>query len=212
MDMQEILAVARPVLPVLVIDRPEQAPALADALYQGGIPVLEVTLRTKQALEVICAIRSQLPHVLVGAGSVLDGRQVELAVEAGAQFAVSPGFTAEVAARAAVLELPWLPGVMTASEVMQARAAGYRQLKLFPAGGQRGLELLDSYAGPFADVEFCPTGGINQSNLGEFLQRANVVCCGGSWLAPRNLLAVSDWPAISQLATAATRAYRQVGT
>lgn len=198
--MADILARARPVLPVLVIDQPAQAVPLARALLQGGLDVLEVTLRTAQALEAIRLIRHALPEVVVGAGTICTAEQLRQAQQAGAQFAVSPGFSAQLAQAAQEQGLPWLPGVMTPSDVLQAQEWGCRQLKLFPAGGVRGLELLDSLAGPFPDVHFCPTGGINSANLSDFLQRPNVICCGGSWLAPQALVAAQNWVAISELA------------
>lgn len=197
--MEGILVQAAPVLPVLVIDDPALAVPLASALWQGGIRVLEVTLRTGPALEVIRHIRQELPEVVVGAGTVLSARQMQQAQQAGAQFAVSPGFTPALAEAATGQQMPWLPGVQTASEVMQAREAGFRQLKLFPAG-ERGLELLDSYAGPFQDVVFCPSGGINPASLARYLERPNVICCGGSWLAPRVLVEAREWPTITGLA------------
>lgn len=207
--MAEILARARPVLPVLVIDEPCHAVPLASALLEGGLGVLEVTLRTPLALEAIRRIRQALPEVTVGAGTVCTAEQMREARQAGAQFAVSPGFSPALARAAQAHGMPWLPGVMTASEVLQAQELGYQQLKLFPAGGVRGLELLDSYAGPYATVGFCPTGGISQANLPEFLERANVVCCGGSWLAPQQLVAAQDWPAITQLARQASALRKQ---
>ncbi len=203
--MADILACARPVLPVLVIDRPEHAVPLARALLQGGLDVLEVTLRTASGLEAIRLIRQALPEVIVGAGTVCTARQLSQAQQAGAQFAVSPGFSTGLAQAAREQGLPWLPGVMTPSETLQAQELGYQQLKLFPAGGTRGLELLDSFAGPFPDVRFCPTGGVSPGNLSDFLQRTNVICCGGSWLAPRELIEAQDWAAITELAQQASR-------
>ena len=182
--LSTILAQAWPVLPVLVIDNPEQAVPLASALQQGGIKVIEVTLRSSVALEAISRICHSLPELVVGAGTVTTASQLLEAQQVGAQFAVSPGFTVQLAQTATDIQLPWLPGVLTASEIMQAQALGYHQLKLFPACGQRGLELLDSYFGPFADVSFCPTVGVNTENLSEFLQRAKCGLLWRYWLAP----------------------------
>lgn len=198
-QMTEILEHAYPVLPVLVLEDPEQALPLAEALLRGGLAVLELTLRTPQAVESLWRIRQQLPEVVVGAGTVLDAQQARQAQQAGAAFVVSPGFSPQMAQTTRELDMPWLPGVQTASEVMQAREAGLRQLKLFPAA-TAGLALLDNFAGPFPDVSFCPTGGIGPDNLATYLQRRNVSCCGGSWLAPRALVEARDWAGITALA------------
>lgn len=205
-SLRDMLTQAWPVLPVLVIDEPQLAVPLAAALYEGGLTVVEVTLRTPAALQAVEAIRRQLPELAVGVGTVVDGEQLQAAQSAGAEFVVSPGFTPALAATAQQAAIPWLPGVMTAGEIMQARELGYRELKLFPAQGAAGLSLLDSYAGPFTDVMFCPTGGISADNLPAFLQRRNVICCGGSWLAPAALVQQQNWAAISQLARDAVQA------
>lgn len=199
-SIEHILAAAYPVLPVLVIEQPEQALPLAQALYQGGVRVLEITLRTAQALETVSLLREQLPELIVGVGTVVQPQQFAQAKQAGAQFAVSPGFTAQLAAGAQASSLPYLPAVMTPSEVLQAVEYGYRTLKLFPASLEGSISLLDSFKGPFADVRFCPTGGIQTDNLLDFLQRSNVVCCGGSWLAPAQLVRAKNWQRITELA------------
>lgn len=199
-SIEQILAKAHPVLPVLVVDQPEQAIPLAQALYQGGVQVLEITLRTPQALEVVAALRQQLPELIVGVGTVVQPQQFEQAKQAGAQFAVSPGFTPQLAAAAQASALPYLPAVMTPSEVLHAMEHGYRTLKLFPASLEGSLKLLDSFKGPFAEIKFCPTGGINTGNLLNFLNLPNVICCGGSWLAPNELLRAKDWQQITALA------------
>lgn len=198
-QITEILDHAAPVLPVLVVEDPQRALPLAEALLRGGLAVLELTLRTPQALESLWLIQQQLPEMVVGAGTVLDAEQARQAQQAGAAFAVSPGYTKQLAQVTKELDLPWLPGVQTASEIMQARESGLRRLKLFPAG-VGGLGLLDSLAGPFPAMKFCPTGGIHSGNLGEYLARPNVVCCGGSWLAPQALLDAQDWDGITALA------------
>lgn len=199
-SIEQILAKAYPVLPVLVVDQPEQAIPLAQALYQGGVQVLEITLRTPQALEVLRVLRQRLPELIVGVGTVIQPEQFAQAKHAGAQFAVSPGFTPQLAAAAQASGLPYLPAVMTPSEVLQAMEHGYRTLKLFPASLEGSLQLLDSFKGPFAEIQFCPTGGIHPDNLLSFLQRSNVICCGGSWLAPETLVRAQAWPQITALA------------
>lgn len=198
-QITEILDHAAPVLPVLVVEDPQRALPLAEALLRGGLAVLELTLRTPQALESLWLIQQQLPEMVVGAGTVLDAEQARQARQAGAAFVVSPGYSEQLAQATREMELPWLPGVQTASEIMQAREAGLRRLKLFPAGAG-GLTLLDNFAGPFPDMLFCPTGGIHAGNMGEYLARPNVVCCGGSWLAPQALLDAQNWDGITALA------------
>src|SRR5574344_564748 len=195
-SMHALLQQAAPVLPVVVIEEAAHALPLATALHEGGISVIEITLRTPAALDAIRQIRRELPQVQVGAGTLTSARQLLAIVEAGARFAVSPGFAPALAAALQDAGLPWLPGVQTPSEVMLALDAGYSCLKLFPAS----LTQLDCLAGPFPHVKFCPTGGIHDGNLQQFLQRGNVLCCGGSWLVPPALQAARDWTAIRTLA------------
>lgn len=209
-SIEQILAKAYPVLPVLVVNQPDTAIALAQALHQGGVQVLEITLRTPQALEVVTALRQQLPELLVGVGTVVQAEQFEQAKQAGAQFAVSPGFTPQLADAAQASALPYLPAVMTPSEVLHAMEHGYRTLKLFPASLEGSLKLLDSFKGPFADIKFCPTGGIHLDNLLSFLKLPNVICCGGSWLAPDALVRANDWQQITALAQQAQELARSL--
>lgn len=209
-SIEQILAKAYPVLPVLVVDQPERALALAQALHRGGVQVLEITLRTPQALEVVTTLRQQLPELLVGVGTVVQAEQFEQAKQAGAQFAVSPGFTPQLADAAQASALPYLPAVMTPSEVLHAMEHGYRTLKLFPASLEGSLKLLDSFKGPFTDIKFCPTGGIQLDNLLSFLKLPNVICCGGSWLAPDALVRVNDWRQITALAQQAQELARSL--
>src|SRR5690554_3235237 len=209
-SIEQILAKAYPVLPVLVVNQPDTAIALAQALHQGGVQVLEITLRTPQALEVVTALRQQLPELLVGVGTVVQAEQFEQAKQAGAQFAVSPGFTPQLADAAQASALPYLPAVMTPSEVLHAMEHGYRTLKLFPASLEGSLKLLDSFKGPFTDIKFCPTGGIQLDNLLSFLKLPNVICCGGSWLAPDALVRANDWRQITALAQQAQELARSL--
>lgn len=209
-SIEQILAKAYPVLPVLVVNQPDTAIALAQALHQGGVQVLEITLRTPQALEVVTILRQQLPELLVGVGTVVQAEQFEQAKQAGAQFAVSPGFTPQLADAAQASALPYLPAVMTPSEVLHAMEHGYRTLKLFPASLEGSLKLLDSFKGPFTDIKFCPTGGIQLDNLLSFLKLPNVICCGGSWLAPDALVRANDWRQITALAQQAQELARSL--
>jgi 2-dehydro-3-deoxyphosphogluconate aldolase/(4S)-4-hydroxy-2-oxoglutarate aldolase len=200
LTMAQGLQRARPVLPGLVIEDVGLAVDLARALYAGGIEVLEVTLRTPQALDALAAMRRELPQLLVGAGTVIHAAQFMEARDAGAQFAVSPGCTAHLADAAESAGLPYLPGVMTPSEVLFAIEKGYRSLKLFPANGATSVKLLKSFKEPFNGIRFCPTGGINQDNLSTFLRLPKVACVGGTWVASSSLGRARAWDQISQLA------------
>src|SRR5580704_1122986 len=173
------------VIPVVTIERERDAVPFARALFEGGLPVIEVTLRTAAAAAAIAAIARELPHVIVGAGTLLRAADVATAVQAGARFLVSPGMTPELAATALAAELPYLPGVATPSEVMMARALGLCFLKLFPAEAVGGFALLQALAPVFPGVAFCPTGGIDERSAAEYLALPNVPMVGGSWMAPR---------------------------
>lgn len=200
LTMDLVLQRARPVLPVLVIEDVGLAVDLAQALYAGGVEVLEVTLRTPRALDALAAIRQALPQLLVGAGTLIHTEQFLEARDAGAQFAVSPGCTERLAAAADDCGLPYLPGVMTPSEVLLALEYGYRSLKLFPADGATSVKMLKSFKGPFTGIRFCPTGGVTADNLQSFLRLPNVACVGGTWIAPSNLVRARAWDQITQLA------------
>jgi 2-dehydro-3-deoxyphosphogluconate aldolase/(4S)-4-hydroxy-2-oxoglutarate aldolase len=198
------LAAPGPVIPVIVLDRLGDAVPLARALVEGGVRVLEVTLRTPAALACIEAIARAVPEAIVGAGTLRGAADARVAKDAGCAFAVSPGYTHEVAAACRDAALPLLPGVATASEVMQASADGFRFLKFFPAAAAGGLPLLKALAGPFPDVAFCPTGGITPETAPQYLALPNVKVCGGSWLTPADAVHAGDWGRISALARAAT--------
>lgn len=191
---------AGPVVPVVVIERLGDAVPLARALLAGGVRVLEVTLRTSVALQAMQAIVAEVEGVIIGAGTMTKPEDFERCRHAGAMFGVSPGLTAELGAAARASGLPLLPGVMTPSEVIAARAAGFRHLKLFPAEQAGGPGMLKALAGPFPDVTFCPTGGISAANAAEYLALRNVACVGGSWLAPADAVAAGEWPRITALA------------
>ncbi|WP_309624475.1 bifunctional 4-hydroxy-2-oxoglutarate aldolase/2-dehydro-3-deoxy-phosphogluconate aldolase [Methylibium sp.] len=201
MNIDHILD-AGPVIPVIVIKHIEDALPLARALVRGGLRVLEVTLRTPAALDAIRAMRA-VEGAIVGAGTVLGQAQYDAAIEAGAQFVVSPGLTdALVALAAARGEVPLLPGVATASEVMRAREAGYTRLKFFPAESSGGVATLEGFASVFPDVRFCPTGGISSDSATRYLALANVACVGGSWPMPDEAMTQRDWGRIERLASA----------
>ena len=203
LTMEQVLKRARPVLPVLVIEDVSLALDLAGALYAGGVEVLEVTWRTARAVDALAAIRKELPQLLVGAGTLIHTEQFLEARDAGAQFAVSPGCTERLAAAAEDSGLPYLPGVMTPSEVLLALEYGYRSLKLFPANGSTSVKMLKSFKGPFTGIRFCPTGGVTPDNLLSFLRLPNVACVGGTWIAPSNLVRARAWDQITQLAAEA---------
>ncbi|MCT9812148.1 bifunctional 4-hydroxy-2-oxoglutarate aldolase/2-dehydro-3-deoxy-phosphogluconate aldolase [Acidovorax sp. Be4] len=192
-----------PVIPVIVLHDVRHAVPLARALIAGGIRMLEVTLRTPQALACIEAIAKEVPDALVGAGTVRSAADAIAASQAGARFAVSPGFTPALGRQCRDLDLPLLPGVATGSEIMMAQDEGFKALKFFPAVQAGGLAMLKAWQGPFGDVIFCPTGGIHSGNAHEFLALPNVACVGGSWLVTGDALARSDWSSITSLARAA---------
>ena len=193
-----------PVIPVIVLDRVEDAVPMAQALVAGGVRVLEVTLRTPVALRCMEAIARAVPEAIVGAGTVRSAADVQAAKNAGCRFAVSPGYSQTIGDACRQLELPLLPGVATASEVMAANADGYFFLKFFPASAAGGMAMLKAFAGPFGDVHFCPTGGITLASAPQFLALPNVKVCGGSWLTPADAVAAGDWGRITELAREAT--------
>ncbi len=199
MNIRDIMR-ASPVMPVIVIDRVEDAVPLAQALVAGGIRVLEVTLRTAAALESIQAIAAAVPDVIVGVGTVTKPEQFAQVKAAGAGFAVTPGLTDELAEAAKAAGMPLLPGVMTPSEVIAALAHGFDAMKLFPAEQAGGLGMLKALGGPFANVLFCPTGGVTLESAPKFLALPNVACVGGSWLVPKDKVAAGEWHVVTQLA------------
>jgi 2-dehydro-3-deoxyphosphogluconate aldolase/(4S)-4-hydroxy-2-oxoglutarate aldolase len=205
MVVKDTLALAAhgPVIPVIVIDDVAHAVPLARALVAGGVRVLEVTLRTPVALASIGAIAREVPDAIVGAGTVCNAADAQAALDAGAAFAVSPGYTSGLGAACRMLGLPLLPGAVTASEVMAAMADGLQFLKFFPAEAAGGVAMLRSLAGPFPGMRFCPTGGLTPANAPGYLALPNVVVCGGSWLTPADALRAGDWGRITQLARAA---------
>jgi 2-dehydro-3-deoxyphosphogluconate aldolase/(4S)-4-hydroxy-2-oxoglutarate aldolase len=203
MDTLE-LATFGPVIPVIVIDDVDAAVPMARALVDGGVRVLEVTLRTPVALRCMEAIARAVPEAIVGAGTVRSLADVRAARDVGCRFAVSPGYSSAIGIACRDIGLPLLPGVATASEVMQANTDGYAFLKFFPATAAGGIPMLKALGGPFPDVAFCPTGGITVATAPQFLALPNVKVCGGSWLTPAEAVAAKDWPRISALAREAS--------
>lgn len=200
---REICALA-PIVPVLVVNDIKHARPLAQALVAGGLPALEVTLRTPAALEVIAEM-AQVPGGVVGAGTLITPADVQAAAEAGATFGVSPGATNQLLDAAEEAGLPMLPGAATASEAMRLLARGYDMLKFFPAEASGGAPALKAIGAPLPQISFCPTGGVSPANAATYLSLPNVVCAGGSWVAPAELVATGDWDGITELARAASQ-------
>jgi 2-dehydro-3-deoxyphosphogluconate aldolase / (4S)-4-hydroxy-2-oxoglutarate aldolase len=193
-----------PVIPVIVLQRVADAVPLARALVAGGVKVLEITLRTPVALDCMRAIAQAVPEAIVGAGTIRSVADARAALDAGCLFGVSPGYTRDIGLACRDIGLPLLPGVATASEVMAANTDGYGFLKFFPATAAGGIPMLKALAGPFADVVFCPTGGITPETAPQFLALPNVRVCGGSWLTPQDAVDAQDWARITALAKAAS--------
>jgi 2-dehydro-3-deoxyphosphogluconate aldolase/(4S)-4-hydroxy-2-oxoglutarate aldolase len=188
-----------PVIPVLTVEGADDAVPLATALVAGGLPLLEVTLRTEGALKAITAMAKQVPGAIVGAGTIRTADQAKAAVDAGATFLVSPGATPQVIAAVQKLGVPFLPGCATASEAMRLAEEGFRFLKFFPAEAAGGVNYLKSLAAPLADLRFCPTGGIDAEKAKAYLALPNVVCVGGSWITPAVALKAGDWATVTRL-------------
>lgn len=202
MDIVGIAALA-PVIPVLTVEQVADAVPLARALVRGGLPALEITLRTPAALEALAAIVDEVEGAVVGAGTVLEVGQVDKIVAAGARFAVSPGFFPTVGSAVRAAGLPFLPGIQTVSESLAAADQGWRLQKFFPADRAGGPGWLKAVAAPLAGLRYCPTGGIGPDNAADYLALPNVVCVGGSWVAPRQAIASGNWLQIERLAAAA---------
>lgn len=202
---------AGPVIPVVTLRDPGVAAELARSLGAGGIRVIEITLRTPTALDCIRRIALECPEMMVGAGTVCNARDTEAAKDAGARFAVSPGYTVSLGSACRRNGLPLLPGAVTASEIMLALDDGLDALKFFPAMSSGGVSALRALSGPFPHVQFCPTGGVNMSNAPEFLSLSNVACVGGSWMVPEDALAQHDFERIEMLARAASALLRKGG-
>ena len=199
-----------PILPVLAIERLADALPLARALVDNGLPVLEITLRSAIAMQAIALLVRELPQACIGAGTVLDAQQLDAVARSGAAFAIAPGSTARLYAAAAAAPIPLIPAIATASELMVGLEHGHRRFKFFPAAACGGVGALKAFAGPFAGVRFCPTGGIDAESAAEYLAQPNVITVGGSWMAPSILVKAGDWAAIGRLAAGAAR-LRDIG-
>lgn len=198
------LAKEGPVIPVIVINKVEDAVPMAEALLEGGIKVLEVTLRSSCALQAMEQIAKHVPDAIMGSGTVRNLKDAQNSLDVGCKFAVSPGYTSELGQFSRKIGLSLLPGVSTGSEIMMANADDYYFLKLFPAVAVGGINLLKGFAGPFADVKFCPTGGVTVESAPQFLALPNVVVCGGTWLTPADAVERKDWTHITKLAKEAS--------
>jgi len=196
--MKEILQQSK-VIPVIVIDDLKDAIPLASALVNGGLTTLEITLRTQAALEAIFQIKQALPNAIVGSGTVTDIKTLQASIDAGVDFIVSPGSSPKLLSAASQNDIPFLPGATTPTEVMNLLENGYQAMKFFPAEASGGIKMLKSIAGPLPQATFCPTGGINPANAGEYLKLANVVCVGGTWMLDKKLIAAQNWSEITNL-------------
>ncbi|MFP6190154.1 bifunctional 4-hydroxy-2-oxoglutarate aldolase/2-dehydro-3-deoxy-phosphogluconate aldolase [Helicobacter pylori] len=194
----EVLQIS-PIVPVVVIENIKDAVPLAQSLIEGGIPIIEVTLRSSCALEAIELIAKNVPKMCVGAGTILNLTQLEQAQNRGAEFLISPGLTIKLLEHAKKKNMPLIPGVSSSSEVMQALELGYNALKFFPAEYCGGVKLLNAFNGPFKGVKFCPTGGISADNMRSYLNLENVLCVGGSWLTPKDLIQNKEWDKIAEI-------------
>ena len=202
MNARDLMNTA-PVIPVIVVHDVSTAVPLAESLVAGGLPVLEVTLRTPVAMDAMRAMQS-VKGAIVGVGTAINGADLKAAKDAGAKFAVSPGFTEELGATANDINLPLLPGIANSADIMRAHALGYKELKFFPASQAGGPSMLKALGGPFVDALFCPTGGVSASNAHEYLSLPNVLCVGGSWVAPKSMVDSGDWSGIEALAKEAS--------
>ena len=203
MNVRDILSLS-PVLPVMVVHDVDNTIKAAQAMFEGGIRAFEITLRTPIALQAIRELRNSLPpEAIVGAGTITQAKDLQAAILAGGQFGVSPGLTAKLAQAIQAEAWPFLPGVASASELMQAMDNGFDTFKLFPAAAIGGIDLLKAWAGPFEHARFCPTGGIYAGNAADYLALKNVLAVGGSWLMPAEKVTQQDWQSITALAQAA---------
>lgn len=205
LSAREVMLVSK-IIPVISVNSVEESLRLAEALVLGGVNIFEITLRTPCAIDAICAVAREFPNALTGAGTVLNAQQFQRVENAGASFAISPGLTQELATYKN--SIPLLPGVATASEIMQGLAYGYDAFKLFPANIVGGIGALKAFGAPFKEVVFCPTGGINAANAREYLALENVLCIGGSWIVPTELIKESNFKEITRLTKEALAALK----
>lgn len=198
MTAEEVMKLS-PIVPVIALENEEDALSLANALLEGGINIMEITLRTQAGLKAIEMISSSLPQMHVGAGTVLNGEDFKKAVSHGAEFIFSPGISEELMNTSKEMDIAFIPGVATATEVMLAKNHGFTHCKLFPASLAGGVEILKAFSGPFPGMRFCPTGGVNLENINDFLSLENVLCAGGSWIVPKDMLKEKDFQQITKL-------------
>ncbi len=196
------------VLPVITVHTLDEARAIADALLEGGLNTLELTLRTPVAVDALAMLKRERPDIVIGAGTVLNADNIRASVDAGADFLVTPGTPAALADALVDAAIPAVPGAATPTEFMALRERGFRNCKLFPASAVGGLAMLKGLAGPLHDMRFCPTGGISESNAAEFLAQPNVLCIGGSWMLDKAWIAAGDWPRVRETAARAAQIVR----
>ncbi|AKS20214.1 bifunctional 4-hydroxy-2-oxoglutarate aldolase/2-dehydro-3-deoxy-phosphogluconate aldolase [Xanthomonas campestris] len=198
------------ILPVVTVDTLDQARRVADALLEGGLPAIELTLRTPVAIEALAMLKRELPNIVIGAGTVLSELQLRQSVDAGADFLVTPGTPAPLARLLADAPIPAVPGAATPTELLTLMGLGFRVCKLFPATAVGGLQMLKGLAGPLSELKLCPTGGISEANAAEFLSQPNVLCIGGSWMVPKDWLAQGQWDKVKASSAKAASIVRQV--
>ncbi|MEG8063746.1 bifunctional 4-hydroxy-2-oxoglutarate aldolase/2-dehydro-3-deoxy-phosphogluconate aldolase [Xanthomonas hortorum pv. gardneri] len=198
------------ILPVVTVDTLDQARRVADALLEGGLPAIELTLRTPIAIEALAMLKRELPNIVIGAGTVLSELQLRQSVDAGADFLVTPGTPAPLARLLADAPIPAVPGAATPTELLTLMGLGFRVCKLFPATAVGGLQMLKGLAGPLSELKLCPTGGISEANAAEFLSQPNVVCIGGSWMVPKDWLAQGQGDRVKESSAKAAAIVRQV--
>lgn len=202
-DRAELLLREAGILPVITVDSVDQGHRIAEALLEGGLTALELTLRTPAALDTLAALKKSLPDIVIGAGTVLNAQHIRQSIDAGADFLVTPGTPPALAEALATASIPAVPGGATPTEFLSLMARGFRCCKLFPANAVGGLSMLKGLAGPIAGLKLCPTGGITEANAAEFLAQPNVLCIGGSWMVPKDWLAAGDWTRVRDSAAKA---------
>lgn len=205
----ETLLLQAGILPVITVDTLDQARAVTDALLEGGLPAIELTLRTPIAMEALATLKRERPELVVGAGTVLTENQMRQSIDAGADFLVTPGTPPALADLLAAAPIPAVPGAATPTEFLSLMARGFRVCKLFPASAVGGLQMIKGLAGPLAELKLCPTGGITEDTAGQFLSQPNVLCIGGSWMVPKDWLAKGEWHKVRDSAAAAARIVAQ---
>ncbi|HEY0332863.1 MAG TPA: bifunctional 4-hydroxy-2-oxoglutarate aldolase/2-dehydro-3-deoxy-phosphogluconate aldolase [Stenotrophomonas sp.] len=206
----ELLLLQAGILPVITVDTLDQARAVTDALLEGGLPAIELTLRTPVAMEAVATLKRERPELVIGAGTVLSESQMRQSIDAGADFLVTPGTPPALADLLADAPIPSVPGAASPTEFLSLMARGFRVCKLFPASAVGGLAMLKGLAGPMADLKLCPTGGITEETASQYLSQPNVLCIGGSWMVPKDWLAKGEWHKVRDSAAAAAQIVRQV--